>query len=317
MQVKVRPDLKKYKHIRVAKSPFGYFGSKHKIALPLIKYIPPHNAWVDAFCGSAAVTFAKSPAQIEIINDINGEIVNFFQQLRMNGPELCRKIALTPYARDELILARLHKKKLSSLERARRFLVSSMMAINGIFGEERGGFSFSNSYVRSGKEARVSRWYNLPLRLKAIIERLRKIRIENKDATELIKDFLKRPATLLYLDPPYLAERTQGYEFDQNDKKFHKKLLKLVCKAKCMVMISSYDSELYKSILTSKLGWEQVKIATHTQGSNGKRMTRTEILWLNKPCVEARKSKFVPILLTKKETKMGKINPVRKRIRRG
>jgi len=298
---------------RVARSPFGYFGSKHRIALPLIKYIPPHNAWVDAFCGSAAMTFAKSPAKIEIINDINGEIVNFFKQLRKNGDGLCREIAMTPYARQELVLARLHKKKLSSLERARRFLVSSMMAINGIFGEERGGFSYSNSYSRDGKEARVSRWYNLPARLQSIIERLRHVRIENKDARELIKAFLKRPATLLYLDPPYLAERTKGYEFDQNDKKFHKDLLKLVRRAKCMVMISSYDSDLYKSMLTEDLGWKQVKIATHTRGSNGKRMTRTEILWLNKPCVEARKLKRVPIKLTKKENKLGKINPIKKR----
>ncbi|MCK9573669.1 MAG: DNA adenine methylase, partial [Candidatus Omnitrophica bacterium] len=291
--------LKKNRHIRIAKSPFGYFGSKHKIALPLIKYIPPHNAWVDAFCGSAAVTLAKTPAQIEIINDINGEIVNFFCQLRENGTELCRKIAMTPYAREELFSARLHKENLSSLERARRFLISSMMAINGVFGEERGGFSYSNSYTRNDKEARVSRWCNLPIRLEAIVERLRNIRIENRDARELIKNFVKRPATLLYLDPPYLTERTQGYDFDQNNEKFHKELLKLVYKAKCMVMISSYDSELYESILTNKLGWKKIKIATHTQGSNGKRMTRTEILWLNKNCIDAKRSKTVPILLSK------------------
>lgn len=307
----MKPILKKNRHSRIAKSPFGYFGSKHRIALPLIKYIPPHNAWVDAFCGSAAVTFAKSPAQIEIINDINGEIVNFFNQLRRNGSKLCREIAMTPYARQELVSARLHKKNLSSLERARRFLVSSMMAINGIFGNEKGGFSYSNSYVRNGKEARVSRWYNLPARLEAIVERLRDIRIENKDARELIKSFLDRPATLLYLDPPYFAERTQGYEFDQNNEKFHKELLKLACNAKCMIMISGYSNELYESMLTGELGWKRVEIATHTQGSNGKRMIRTEILWLNKFCVEAKRSKAIPITLTKKEKKTGKVNPVR------
>mgnify|MGYP001611285873 CR=1 FL=1 len=303
--------LKKNRHVRIAKSPFGYFGSKHKIALPLIKYIPPHNAWVDAFCGSAAVTLAKVPAQIEIINDINGEIVNFFRQLRRNGPKLCREIALTPYARQELFFARLRKKNLSPLERARRFLVSSMMAINGVFGDEEGGFSFSNSYTRNGKEARVSRWYNLPVRLEAIIERLRNIRIENKDARELIKGFLDRPATVLYLDPPYLAKRTQGYEFDQNNELFHRELPELACKAKCMVMISSYRNELYESVLTSKLGLEQVEIATHTQGTNGKRMTRTEILWLNKNCVDAKRLQAVPVVLSKKEKKTGKVNPTK------
>lgn len=297
--------------MRRSKSPFGYFGSKHKIALPLIKYIPPHNAWVDAFCGSAAVTLAKAPAPVEIINDINGEIVNFFRQLRTNSSKLCQEIALTPYAREELFTARLYEKNLSSLERARRFLVSSMMAINGVFGDDEGGFSFSNSYARNGKEARVSRWYNLPSRLETIVERLRNIRIENVDARELIKKFLNRPATLLYLDPPYLTERTQGYEFDQNSEEFHAQLLELACNAKCMVMISSYRSSLYDSMLTSKHGWKQIEIATHTQGSNGKRMSRTEILWLNKFCIESDRTKSIPITLTKKEINMGKINPVR------
>jgi len=192
------------------------------------------------------------------------------------------------------------------------FLVSSMMAINGVFGDEEGGFSYSNSYVRNGKEARVSRWYNLPVRLETIVERLRNIRIEFMDARGLIKKFLDRPATLLYLDPPYLTERTQGYEFDQNNEEFHRQLLRLACSAKCMVMISSYNSALYDSMLTSKHGWRQIEIATHTQGSNGKRMSRREILWLNKSCIEAKKSQRVPILLSKKEKETGKINPARK-----
>lgn len=305
------PNLKNG-HIRIAKSPFGYFGSKHKIALPIIKYIPPHNAWVDVFCGSAAVTLAKSPASIEVINDINKEIVNFFRQLRNQSMKLCELIELTPYAKQELIDARLHKKRLSALERARRFSVSSMMAINGVFGEERGGFSYSNSYVRGGMEARVCRWGNLPERLSAVIERLKKIRIEKKDARELVKNFLNRPATLLYLDPPYLGRRTQGYDYDQNDEQFHKELLKLACRAKCMVMISGYDNKLYNSMLQAKLGWKRVKIDTHTQGSNGKRTIRTEILWLNKACVDAKNSGRVPISLTKREKKMGKVNPIRR-----
>lgn len=304
---------KKEGHIRIAKSPFSYFGSKHRIALPIIKHIPPHNAWIEAFCGSAAVTLAKCPAQIEIINDINGEIVNFFKELRENGDELCELIELTPYAREELTNARIYKNNISSIERARRFLVSSMMAINGVFGEEAGGFSYSNSYARQEREARVSRWHNLPGRLKAVVARLRNVRVEKKDARDLIKDFLNRPATLLYLDPPYLGNRTQGYDYDQNDERFHKGLLKLACKAKCMVMISCYDNELYNATLKPELGWKRIKIATHTQGSNGKRTTRTEILWLNKVCVEAKKSKVVPVALTKRERKLGKINPIRGR----
>ena len=111
-------------------APFGYFGSKNKIALQLCSELPPHNCWVEAFCGSAAITLRKEPAPIEVINDIDNEIVNFFEQLRNNHDALCNAIELTPYAEEELYSARIHLDDLSNLERARRFLVQSMMAIN-------------------------------------------------------------------------------------------------------------------------------------------------------------------------------------------
>ena len=50
---------------------FGYFGSKKRLAVELCDKLPPHNAWVELFCGSAALTFAKAPAPIEVINDLD------------------------------------------------------------------------------------------------------------------------------------------------------------------------------------------------------------------------------------------------------
>src|SRR5712692_11538601 len=81
-------------------APFGYHGAKQRIASQIVAKLPPHNAWVEAFCGSAALTLAKRPAQIEVINDINGEVVNFFHQLRNNSSRLSQALRLTPYARD-------------------------------------------------------------------------------------------------------------------------------------------------------------------------------------------------------------------------
>ncbi|MBK9521355.1 MAG: DNA adenine methylase [Rhodocyclaceae bacterium] len=81
------------------KAPFGYYGGKQRVASKIVGTLPVHNAWVEAFCGSAALTCAKQPAAIEVINDINGEVVNFFRHLRDNSAELCRVIKLTPYSR--------------------------------------------------------------------------------------------------------------------------------------------------------------------------------------------------------------------------
>lgn len=293
--------------------PFGYFGSKHRIAMSLCKRLPPHNAWVEAFCGSASITLAKKPAPIEIINDIDEEIVNLFKQLRDNPAPLCRLAALTPYSRSELAIARKKTNRLSRLERARRFLVSAMMSINGVFGPERGGFSFSDSYSRNGREARVNRWYNLPDRLSSVVERLRSVRIDNRNALTLIREYVDRPATLMYLDPPYLADRTNGYTHDANSVKFHKKMLKLVANASCMIFISGYENEMYDRMLNTKLGWTSKKIQTTTRDSSGKTHERTEVVWMNRQFCNALKSKQMQVTLTSKEEKNKKINPLRRK----
>ena len=96
--------------------PFGYFGAKNKIALKLCEQLPPNSCWVEAFCGSAALTLRKKPAPIEVINDIDNAIFNLFEQLRDNYQALCRAIQFTPYAEQELINARKIVPGLSNLE---------------------------------------------------------------------------------------------------------------------------------------------------------------------------------------------------------
>lgn len=291
--------------------PFGYFGSKSKIALRLCSELPPHNCWVEAFCGSAALTLAKAPAAIEVINDIDAEIVNVFKQLRNNHDELCRLIYFTPYAKQELIDARIENESDNDLERARKFLVQSMMAINGVFGRDRGGFSYSQAYSRNGRDARVNRWYNLPERLIKVVERLRNVRIENRNAIELLKMFVNRPASLVYLDPPYLGKRAEGYTNDANDEAFHMELLKLVNKANCMIFVSGYENELYSKLLNEKMGWQRKTIDTITKDSKGNSHNRNEVVWMNKHFQKAVKSGEVPIKLTQKEIEDKKLNPKR------
>lgn len=301
----------KLRTIKKVNTPFGYFGSKNKIALQLITHLPPHNCWVEAFCGSAALTLGKRKAPIEVINDIDGEIVNVFRQLRNNSDELCRMISLTPYAKDELENSRELNPNDGELERARKFLVQAMMAVNGAFGKEKGGFSYSQSYSRNERDARVNRWYNLPQRLTEVVERLRDVRIENRDAVDLLKMFVKRPATLMYLDPPYLGERAKGYTNDASDDEFHKNLLKTATSAKCMIFISGYDNEIYNSMLTKDKGWSKSAIDTITKDIKGNGLERKEVVWTNKYFQHAIKSDKLPLRLTKLEIKENKLNPER------
>jgi DNA adenine methylase len=294
------------------RAPFGYYGAKLRIAKQIVSSLPPHNAWVEAFCGSAAITLAKKPAQIEVINDLDGEIVNLFDQLRRNSEALCRAVALTPYSREEFERAKSNGRKVSGLERARRFLVATMMTVNATIGSQRAGFSFSHSYAREGREARVNRWFNLPERLQMVVERLRGIRIENRDACELLDMFADRPATLVYLDPPYFVKRDHRYVIDANDEEFHLRLLNTCKRAKCMIVISGYETELYNDLLKPQKGWQKWAIETHTRDTSGKNYARREVLWTNSQFQKAHETGRVPIRLKANERKNNKINPPRK-----
>jgi len=293
------------------KPAFGYYGAKVRIASHIINSLPPHNAWVEAFCGSAALTIAKKPAPIEIINDLDDQIINLFEQLRNNSKKLINAVSLTPYARKEYFNAKQLDDLIDPLEKARRFLISTMMTVNGAVGETGAGFSFSQSYSREGREARVNRWYNLPDRLEKIVERLKSVRVENRDARELLEMFVNKPATLFYMDPPYLMERSHQYRHD-TDEEFHIELLELSNKAKCMMLISSYDNELYDEMLSSKNGWTKTVIETNTADTSGRKYERKEVLWKNQLFEKAFRNNRVPIRLSSKEKNQHKLNPTRK-----
>jgi DNA adenine methylase len=160
-------------------------------------------------------------------------------------------------------------------------------------------------------EARVNRWYDMPRYLVEVVERLRHVRVEHKDALTLFKEFANRPATLAYLDPPYLGERTRGYDHDEDSEKYHEDLLKAAVKAKCMVFISGYANDLYTDYLSKRNGWSKLVIDAVTKGSNGKSFKREEIIWFNPTFTEALKSGKVPIELKQKENKNRKVNPTR------
>lgn len=296
------------------KAPFGYYGSKQRLARRLVRMLPPHSAWVEAFCGAAALTLAKRPSPIEVINDQDGDIVNVFRQLRENHEELCRAVALTPYSLEEFKEAQQLLCKSDPVERARRFLVLSMMTVNGTSKSAttgRAGFSYSLSYARGGREARVNRWFNLPERLALVVDRLRGVRVENRDALDLIDMFSDRPNTLMYLDPPYFTKREHSYAVDANDRDFHERLLLKCRAADCMMLISGYNEEIYNDLLSAEHGWTKQTIECSTRDTTGKDYARSEILWTNRQFEQARTAGEMPIALTEREKRLGKINPSR------
>ena len=112
---------------------FGWYGGKFShldFLLPLIPGDAKH--FCDVFGGSAAVLLNLQPYMVETYNDLDSELVNFFEALRNQGPKLIKAIGLTPFSREELALACAPEQGLSKLERARRFYIRARQTRTGL-----------------------------------------------------------------------------------------------------------------------------------------------------------------------------------------
>ena len=81
------------------KTVLKYPGAKNRIEEWICNYIPPHEVYVEPYFGSGTVFFNKRPARIETLNDLDGNVVNYFKVVREQPEELGRMLKLTPFAR--------------------------------------------------------------------------------------------------------------------------------------------------------------------------------------------------------------------------
>lgn len=252
------------------KTLLNYPGAKWGMAPYICSIMPPHRSYLEPFFGSGAVLFAKPPSAIETVNDVDGDIVNFFSVLRDNPDALAEKIALTPYARD--VFEDAHRDRGSDpFDRAYRFAIRSKMG-HGFKTYQKTGFKI-DVYARENSYA-VKCWNRLPKDLLAAAERLKGVQIENRPALDLIRKF-NHQNVLIYADPPYLLNTRGGkqyrYEMSEQD---HMELLEALMSHKGSVILSGYPSEMYSETLK---GWHEIQRKSYNQNSD----QRTEVLWCN------------------------------------
>src|ERR1700720_2420312 len=70
--------------------PLSYIGGKNRLATTIISMIPEHTTYVEAFAGGAQVLFHKQPSNVEVLNDLNFDVVNFFRVCQWHHEELIR-----------------------------------------------------------------------------------------------------------------------------------------------------------------------------------------------------------------------------------
>jgi DNA adenine methylase len=232
----------------------------------------------DVYGGSAAVIINRKPALVETYNDIDSELVNFFEVLRNDGEEIIKAISLTPFSREELLLACKPEENLSKIERARRFYVRARQTRTGLAQtSSEGRWAHCVLTSRAGMAGAVSRWLGAIEGLPEIVQRLQRIQIENSPALEIIERY-DTIDTLFYLDPPYVHEsrtdtKAYGYEMSDLD---HFELASVLNQIKGRAVISGYRTKFYDEIYKN---W--IRIDSEEKTINSSKGVRIESLWLN------------------------------------
>lgn len=272
-------------------APFKWLGGKSKLARKLVPLLPPHRVYVEAFGGAAALLLAKPPSPVEVFNDIDSGVVNFFRVLR--DPEkfarFLRMAYLTPYSREEWRACRGSWRRVEGdEERAWAWFVVARMSFGGIFGKSWG---FSVKPARGVAEP-VSQWLGAVEALPEVAERFRRVIVENRDFRELIPLY-DGPDVLWYMDPPYVPEaRRAGSYAHEMSLEDHRDLVRLLLGLEGMAILSGYRHPVYAPL--EEAGWARLDFPaachaagrTRASGLRGEgaclgRQRRVESVWLS------------------------------------
>lgn len=257
-----------------------YHGHKWLLAPWILEHIPArHDLYCEPFGGLAAVLLRKERSPIEVYNDLDGDLVNYFRILREDPDRLVRAIALTPFAKTEWELG--YEPTPDPVERARRFYIRAYMSIAGPTAQWNTGWRRQKKFSR-GNDGRkmmtpAAMTFAKTDHLYDVANRLRGVTIECDAALAIIERYDHSEA-VFYCDPPYVHETRgrwsgQAYNHEMSDGD-HRKMAAVLHHARGMVILSGYDSALYQELFSD---WRRIDRQARVNGPGH----AIESLWLN------------------------------------
>jgi len=257
------------------KTPISYYGGKQKLATKILERIPPHRLYSEPFVGGAAIFFAKQPSELEVLNDTNKELINFYRVLQNQYIELEKMINITLHSRS------LHKDAaviynnphlFSEVRRAWAVWVQSTQSFSAQL-DSSWGFDLSKNTTTKkimNNRERFTADYAI---------RLQNVQLESTDALYVIQS-RDTEESFFYCDPPYIGSDCGHYDgYTEED---FERLLKVLSGIKGKFLLSSYPSTVL-SRFTKDYGWntvsfeQGVSVATKT----GYQKRKVEVLTAN------------------------------------
>jgi len=190
-------------------SPMSYIGGKNRLAKRIIAMFPPHETYCEVFLGGGQVLFRKEPSKVEVVNDLDGEVVNFFRCAQHHYEELVRCLKFVLVSRDWFhIFDRQNPASLTDIQRAARFFFLQKTCYAALV--------HGRHYAAKVVSAPGFDASRLPKIFENAHKRLSRVQIESLPFQEFIPKF-DRPKTLFFCDPPYWERKLYNFNFSQDD----------------------------------------------------------------------------------------------------
>ena len=253
------------------RSPITYYGGKQMLVGDILPLIPKHTTYVEPFFGGGAIFWAKKPSHVEVVNDLNRSVINFYQVAKNNFAALQALIQASALSRslyeDAMIMYK-YPHLFTNVERAWAFWVLTNQGFVGKIG------SFGYGTNDNKRELNIA---NKRLAFNNVLtERLELVQMECTDALRII-ELRDREETFFYCDPPYI-DSNQGH-YGGYTKEHYELLLTALSKIKGKFLLSSFPSESLDNF-TKAHGWFQFEITMPCASSKHKK-PKTEVLTAN------------------------------------
>lgn len=259
------------------KTPITYYGGKQMMVKTILPLIQKHTLYCEPFAGGAAIFFAKDRSEIEVLNDTNRELINFYRVLQNDFTSLEKEIKITLHSRD------LHRKAsviynnsdmFSELKRAWALWVLSTQGFSGQLDGSWGYDLTRNTTPKrldNKKEA-----FSIDLAI-----RMQQVHLECADALYIIRS-RDTQDSFFYVDPPYYNANMGHY--DGYSKEDFEALLTLLSQIKGRFLLSSYPSDVLSAV-TKQHNWQTLSFngRVSVAAKNGKQKGKTEVLTANYP----------------------------------
>ena len=253
-----------------------YYGGKARLGKWINQFLPWKwdQIYVEPYGGMAGVLHNREPVKIEIINDLNDRVINWWRVVRDHTDELIHLVRNTPSSRSEFVnsINNLDNLKLDDVKRALYYQIVVHQSMIKGDGHPTWVLSFQQEYNKQ--------WKDPQRRIELLADRMRLVQLESRDALEVLDRTKRFEKSVIYVDPPYISADRAAYRKSCRDIDVSS-LTAILLRQRGKVAISGYNDEW------DHLDWvcleKQVTFSgTHTADhANAEASRRVEKLWVN------------------------------------